>query len=114
MRTASKEARKLGTVLLLKVANGVAVISDGKTTKINLTGNAGMAKGGVGDILSGIAATFLSWNRSPFQAAAAAAFICGRAGDLAFHKSGNSLTPTDILECIGEAMRAFDNSGGQK
>ena len=114
MRIVSKEARKLGTTLLLKVANGVAVISDGKTTKINFTGNAGMAKGGVGDVLSGIAATFLSWNRSPFEAAAAAAFVCGRAGDLAFEKSGNSLTPTDILECISEAMRTFDTSRRQK
>jgi NAD(P)H-hydrate epimerase len=107
MRIVSKEAKKLGATLLLKLANGVAVVSDGKRTKINFTGNAGMAKGGVGDVLSGIAATFLSWKKNPFEAAAAAAFVCGSAGDIAFANSGNSLTPTDILEDISEAMSAF-------
>jgi NAD(P)H-hydrate epimerase len=99
--------------LLVKVANGVTVISDGKRTKINFTGNAGMAKGGVGDVLSGIAATFLSWNKSPLEAAAAAAFVCGNAGDIAFEKIGDSLTPSDILGGISEAMKTFDTGRRQ-
>jgi NAD(P)H-hydrate repair Nnr-like enzyme with NAD(P)H-hydrate dehydratase domain len=99
-----KEAGRLGTTLLLKVANGVAVISDGKRFKVNLTGNPGMAKGGIGDVLSGIAATLLSWTKSPFKAAAAAAFVSGRAGDIAFSKAGDSLTPTEVLEHINEAL----------
>lgn len=107
LKVASKEAKKLGATLLLKVANGVAVISNGKRSKINFTGNAGMAKGGVGDVLSGIASAFLSWTNSSFEAAAAAAFVCGKAGDIAFSESGDSLTPTDILESIDEAMGMF-------
>jgi NAD(P)H-hydrate epimerase len=66
-----------------------------------------MAKGGVGDVLSGIASAFLSWTNSSFEAAAAAAFICGKAGDIALSESGGSLTPTDILESINDAMRMF-------
>jgi NAD(P)H-hydrate epimerase len=107
LKVASKEAKKLGATLLLKVANGVAVISNGKRSKINFTGNAGMAKGGVGDVLSGIASAFLSWTNSSFEAAAAAAFVCGKAGDIAFSESGDSLTPADVLEGINEAMGMF-------
>jgi hydroxyethylthiazole kinase-like uncharacterized protein yjeF len=114
MKIVCREARKLGATLLLKLANGVAVISDGKTTKINLTGNAGMAKGGVGDVLSGTVATFLSWTKSPFEAATAGAFVCGKAGDLAFEEAGDSLTPTDILEAICEVMKGFSNDKGRR
>ncbi|WXG43424.1 MAG: NAD(P)H-hydrate dehydratase [Promethearchaeati archaeon SRVP18_Atabeyarchaeia-1] len=108
----SKQAKKLGVTLLLKRANGIAVVSDGNRSKVNFTGNPGMAKGGVGDVLSGMAATFLSWTRLPFEAAAAAAFACGKAGDIAFSKVGDSLTPNEILENINEAMRIF--YGGKK
>jgi NAD(P)H-hydrate epimerase len=107
LRTTLREAKKLSATVLLKVANGITAISDGKKAKINFTGNAGMAKGGVGDVLSGIAGTFMSWTQSPFRAASAAAFICGKAGDVAYAKVGASLTPTDIIDSIPEAMREF-------
>jgi NAD(P)H-hydrate epimerase len=107
LRTTLREAKRLGATVLLKVANGLAAISDGKKTKINFTGNAGMAKGGVGDVLSGMAGTFMSWTKSPFSAAAAAAFVCGKAGDIAYSKVGASLTPTDLINSIPEAMNEF-------
>lgn len=105
--TALGETRKLGATVLLKVSNGLAVITDGQKHKVNFTGNTGMAKGGVGDVLSGIAATFLSWTQSPFEAAAAAAFVCGKAGDIAYSKVADSLTPILIIENIYEAMKPF-------
>jgi NAD(P)H-hydrate epimerase len=107
LRTTLREAKKLNTTLLVKVANGVAAISDGKKVKINFTGNPGMAKGGVGDVLSGIAGTFMSWTQSSLKSAAAAAFVCGKAGDVAYSKVGASLTPTDVVDCIPEAMSRF-------
>jgi NAD(P)H-hydrate epimerase len=66
-----------------------------------------MAKGGVGDVLSGITATFLSWTREALSAAAAAAFVSGKAGDAAFSKVGDSLTPMDMIERIHEVMKPF-------
>jgi hydroxyethylthiazole kinase-like uncharacterized protein yjeF len=102
-----REAKNLHATLLVKVANGVAVISDGKRVKVNLTGNTGMAKGGVGDVLSGITATFLSWTQETLSAAAAAAFVSGRAGDAAYSKVGDSLTPMDMIEKIHEVMKPF-------
>jgi hydroxyethylthiazole kinase-like uncharacterized protein yjeF len=107
LRITQREAKKLNATLLVKVANGAAAISDGRQAKINFTGNPGMAKGGVGDVLSGITGTFLSWTQSPFRAAAAAAFICGKAGDVSCSKVGNSLTPTDIIDNIYEVMKPF-------
>jgi hydroxyethylthiazole kinase-like uncharacterized protein yjeF len=111
--TTLREAKKLNATILLKVANGAAAISDGKKVKINFTGNSGMAKGGVGDVLSGITGTFLSWTQSPFRAAAAAAFVCGKAGDVSYSKVGNSLTPTDIIDNIHEAMKPFYTAKGE-
>jgi NAD(P)H-hydrate epimerase len=102
-----KEARNLGVTLLVKVANGLAVISDGKRVKVNFTGNTGMAKGGVGDVLSGITGAFLSWTQSALSAGAAAAFVSGKAGDVAFSKVGDSLTPMDMIESIPEVMKPF-------
>jgi NAD(P)H-hydrate epimerase len=111
LKATLREAKKLSATVLLKVANGVAAISDGKKAKINFTGNAGMAKGGVGDVLSGIAGTFLSWTQSSFKAAAVAAFVCGRAGDIAYSRVGASLAPSDIIDSIPEAMKEFYTKG---
>jgi NAD(P)H-hydrate epimerase len=66
-----------------------------------------MAKGGVGDVLSGITGTFLSWTQSTLSAGAAAAFVSGKAGDIAFSKVGDSLTPVDMIESIPEVMKPF-------
>jgi NAD(P)H-hydrate epimerase len=105
--TVLREAKNLGVTLLVKAANGLAVISDGRKVKVNLTGNAGMAKGGVGDVLSGIVGAFSSWTQSTLSAGAAAAFVSGKAGDVAFSKVGDSLTPIDMIENIHEVMKPF-------
>jgi len=62
-----------------------------------------MTVGGTGDILAGAAAGLLAGN-SAFTAACCSAFICGRAGDLAFLEKGNSLIPSDMLEIIPEIL----------
>nr|MDO8134748.1 NAD(P)H-hydrate dehydratase [Candidatus Njordarchaeum guaymaensis] len=105
--TVLNEAKNLGVTLLVKVVNGLAVISDGRKVKVNLTGNTGMAKGGVGDVLSGITATFFSWTQSALSAGAAGAFVSGKAGDVAFSKVRDSLTPMDMIENIHEVMKPF-------
>lgn len=99
MRTAGE----LGVVLLLKGHEDI--VSDGKRYKINTTGNPGMTVGGTGDVLSGVAATFLSQGSDPFRAAVSAAFINGRAGDLAVDKLGYHIVATDVIEMIPKAMK---------
>jgi hydroxyethylthiazole kinase-like uncharacterized protein yjeF len=100
-----KEARKWRTVILLK--GNVDVISDGRKVAINKTGNPFMSKGGCGDTLTGICAAFISRKvdqLDPFTAACAAAYINGRAGDIAARKLKAGMLPTDLIDAIPSAI----------
>lgn len=72
--------------------------------------------GGQGDILSGILVTSLAWMRFQGQRASAlvAAFgastLTRRASRLAFAAKYRAMTATDVLEEVGPAFRAFENS----
>ena len=96
--TVQMEAAKLGATILLKGA--VDVVSDGVRTRFNWTGNPGMTVGGTGDVLSGVTAAFMAMGYSPFEAAAAGAFINGASGDAAYNDKGYHLLPTDLIEHI--------------
>ncbi len=72
---------------------------------INSTGNPGMASGGVGDILPGMIASFIGQGLSEIDAARAAVYIHGKAGDIAAEKVGlPSLIATDIIDNLPIAM----------
>jgi len=96
-------AKKLGTTILLKGA--VDVISDGDKVALNKTGCAFMTKGGFGDTLAGIAGAFLARGASPFDAACAAAYVNGKAGELAAKEKGESLLPTDAIASLSRVLR---------
>ncbi len=96
--TVEKAAKKLGSVMLLK--GNVDVISNGKYTRYNWTGNPGMTVGGTGDVLTGIVGAYLAQKADPFYAAGAAAFINGKAGDLVACEKGYHLLPEDLIEKI--------------
>lgn len=96
--TVEKEAKRLGSVILLK--GSVDVVSDGKYTRYNWSGNPGMTVGGTGDVLTGIVGAYLAQGADPFYAAGAAAFINGRAGDLVKDERGYHLLPEDLIEKI--------------
>ncbi|MDY6958807.1 MAG: NAD(P)H-hydrate dehydratase [Halobacteriota archaeon] len=90
--------------LTLVLKGKLDVISNGKKSKINITGNSGMTVGGTGDVLSGIIGAMYAMMDDPFQAASAAAFISGKAGDIAFEEYGDSLLATDAIERIPQAI----------
>ena len=71
---------KYGQVCLLKGAQTLVGAPDGTVQK-NPTGNAGMATGGMGDVLAGMIGTLLAQGLSPFDAAACAVYWHGLAGD---------------------------------
>ncbi|MEA1925246.1 MAG: NAD(P)H-hydrate dehydratase [Candidatus Altiarchaeota archaeon] len=98
-----EHAEKTGTVILLK--SPMDVISDGMRVKLNTTGNAGLTVGGTGDVLAGIVGA-LACNKKTtlFNAASAAAFICGVAGDLCMGDKGYHYTATDVIEKIPAAF----------
>jgi len=93
-----KWSDKLKAATLLK--GYIDVISDGKKVALNKTGSCFMTKGGFGDTLSGICGAFLARGVKPFEAAQTAAFINGRAGELACKKYGEGVLASDIFEFI--------------
>ena len=103
---ATMAAAKLGCVVVLKGA-GTVVAAPGRPLAINLTGNPGMASGGSGDVLAGMIAGLAGQGIPPFEAACAAVWLHGRAGDLAAaEKSQASLIAPDLIEKLPEAFRA--------
>ena len=73
-------------------------------TYFNPTGNPGMAKGGSGDVLTGLMGGLLARLKNSKNAALAAVFLHGLAGDIASkHRSYESMTTTDIVFFLNEA-----------
>jgi NAD(P)H-hydrate epimerase len=95
-------AADLGHTLLVKGAYDV--ISDGETTRISRTGNAGMTVGGTGDVLAGVTGA-LAAVQEPIDAAGIAAYVNGRAGDMAADERGNGLVATDLVDKVPDAIR---------
>lgn len=72
----------------------------------NTTGNAGMAKAGNGDVLTGILTALAAQGYSTLETARLGCYLHGLAGDLCLHKqSQESLLASDIIECLGAAFR---------
>ncbi|WP_276254194.1 NAD(P)H-hydrate dehydratase [Halomontanus rarus] len=98
-------AADLGYVVLAKGVDDV--VSDGDRTLVACVGNPGMAVGGTGDLLAGISAGLLE-HVEPFEAAAAAAYVNGRAGELVAdrqgHESGLGIYASDMLEAIPRVL----------
>ena len=96
-------AERLGCTVLLKGA--ATVISDGGKTTISVTGTPGQAKGGSGDVLSGLLSGICARKIPPFEAGCAASFLLGRAGEIAASKMGEySVDPSDVVHTIAEAI----------
>ncbi len=95
--TAAEFADKYGAVMVLKGAG--TIVTDGKTAFVNPTGNPGMAKGGSGDVLSGMIASFAAQSIDLMDAAVLGTYLHGTAGDRAAERlSMQSMRPTDIIE----------------
>jgi NAD(P)H-hydrate epimerase len=79
--------------------------------RLNKTGHPAMAVGGTGDALTGIIASFIArrvaLGREPdtLNVVAAAAYICGRAGELAVEEKGETITPLDVVDRIQQAIK---------
>lgn len=97
-----------GWVIVLKNAYSFVVAPGGKLY-INLTGNAGLAKGGSGDVLSGIITSLLAQGFQPLAAARLGVWLHGTAADLALeHQHPQSLLASDVIEHLGAAFHAAE------
>jgi NAD(P)H-hydrate epimerase len=67
-----------------------------------------MTVGGTGDVLAGIVGALLSQGSPTFTAAAAAAYLNGAAGDLAYQSKGNQLIATDLIENLPQVINKME------
>ena len=104
-RVARDFAAEHGVVLLLKGAGTVIAAPDGRVL-INSTGNDGLASGGSGDVLTGLLGGLLAQGIEPFAAAGLAAWLHGRAAELAAQELGTAgLAAGDLLTRLPLARR---------
>lgn len=104
MDTAIKKAKEHNLVIVLK-GHKTLITHDGESF-LNSTGNAGLAKGGSGDALTGIIAALLAQGYNPFIAAKIGVFIHGLAADITLKtQSMESMLITDVIENLGMAFK---------
>lgn len=105
IESARRLARESGAIVALKGA-GTVIAGPGGEVAINPTGNPGMATGGSGDVLTGVAGGFLAQGLGPEAALRAAVYLHGLAGDLAAAERGEAgLIAGDIADALPAALR---------
>lgn len=117
VESAASFAKKNGVVVVLKDAHTVIASHDG-SVGICPYGNAGMAKGGCGDVLAGIIGSLLVQNRAHFdhptslwETVCAGVVLHGLAGDAAAQALGEyAMSPSDITDMMGLVTREFSNT----
>ncbi len=101
---AVEKAIQYKIIIVLKGHHTFIALPDG-CGFFNATGNAGMAKGGSGDVLTGIITAFVAQKYSSEDAAVLAVYFHGLAGDYAAsYYSMESMLATDITDCVGQAI----------
>ncbi len=112
--TAEVQSDRIGFALKLAEAGSCTVVLKGNQTvvaepggraSINPTGNPGMATAGMGDALTGIIASFMARGMDAADAARAAVYLHGLAGDMAAEELGeSSVIASDVIARIGRAI----------
>ncbi|MBE6857390.1 MAG: NAD(P)H-hydrate dehydratase [Ruminococcus sp.] len=101
---AAEFAEKHNVTVVLKGPG--TIIADASCTSINITGNAGMARGGSGDVLAGIIAALATQGYAPYDAARYGVYVHGLAGDIAAERLGfEAMLPRDIIDCLSDSYR---------
>ena len=100
-------AREHGVAIALKGAHTVIAGPDGHVA-INPTGNPGLAKGGSGDVLTGIVGALLAREIEPAAALRAGCYVHGLAADVAVRERGEyGMLASDLVESVPAALRAL-------
>lgn len=90
-------SKKYKIILVLKGAYSQIIFPDG-TCIFNSTGNPGMAKGGSGDVLTGIIVSLLARGYSPFDASVLGTYIHGLASDIALRNQNiETIKASDLI-----------------
>ena len=108
--------RKKAALKAAKICGGVVVLKGDRTVVasvqgylyVNRTGNAGLAKGGTGDVLFGMITSLLGQGIKPFQAASLGVYLHGAAADKAIkNKAKASLLATDVINSLPTVLKGF-------
>jgi NAD(P)H-hydrate epimerase len=97
-------AAKCQCIVLLKGEKDI--VSDGSKIVEVVGGNAGMTKGGTGDVLAGLIASLYCKNDA-WLAATAGSFINKKAGDNLFQSMGLWFNASDLADQIPKTMKSF-------
>ena len=97
---------RTGVTTLLK--GRATLVDDGATVHVNTTGTNALATAGTGDVLTGMIATLLAQGLAPVDAARAAAYWHGRAGQLAHARRRVGVIAGDLPELLAEALPSDD------
>ena len=112
---AEEKAKEHNIIIVLKGHYTFIALPDGRFY-FNSTGNAGMAKGGSGDVLTGIITALCAQNYKPEKAALLGVYLHGLAGDLAAAAlSKEAMTARDIITFLSQAFLEIEKdktSGG--
>lgn len=107
---ARTQAMRYNIIIVLKDHHTVVVTPEGECS-YNLTGNAGMATAGAGDVLTGIITSFLAQGYEPHHAAILGVYLHGLAGDYAAaNLSQEAVIASDIIEYLGKAFRFIQSN----
>jgi hydroxyethylthiazole kinase-like uncharacterized protein yjeF len=109
-KAAADFAKQNGLVVILKSAETVIADVDGSLS-INIAGDAGMASGGMGDVLSGVVASLMGQGMRPIDAAKLGTFVHGLAGEMGARQKGQlSLIASDVIELLPVAFERIRNA----
>lgn len=102
---AKEKAAELHIYIVLK-DHHTTVITPDKKVFYNITGNSGMAKGGSGDVLTGILTSLISQKYDIRKACIFGVWLHGKAGDLAAEEfSKEAMLPTDLINKLGQVFK---------
>jgi NAD(P)H-hydrate epimerase len=104
IKTALVKAKEYKIIIVLKGHH--TIIANANDAYENTTGNAGLAKGGSGDALTGIITALLAQGYAAFDAARLGVYLHGLAADIALaEQSMESMLITDVISCLGKAFK---------
>jgi len=106
LEQARTQAMRYNIIIVLKGRFTTVVTPEG-TCWYNSTGNTGLAKGGSGDVLTGIITSLLAQHYDPAEAAILGVYLHGLAADKALEQQSiESMTARDVIEHLGKAFTA--------
>ena len=108
LQKATEFAEDNQCIVVLKSAYTSIHLPDGRVF-FNANGSPGMAKGGSGDVLTGIITALLAQGYTPENASILGVYLHGAAGSIAAEKySVWSMLPSDLIECLPNAFKVIE------